>query len=199
MMKNVIFILGISLLLTFGCSTKGQYRTMVEEGLASGVRQDSLFLGLYLGMPSKDFYARCWKLNEQGILQNGPQNLSAQTMLTNMKDTAYLNFYPDFYEDKIADMPVKFNYKTWAPWNKHLHADSLLLDVIDLMEGWYGEGFTKFSHPEKGEVYVKIDGNRRIMLKKADDQFVEGWITDMVIREKVKAATEARKKGEEQS
>jgi len=191
---QILVILGLIFLLVAACTRKGQYRTMVDEGIASGVRHDSLFLGLYLGMPSKEFYGRCWKLNEQGILKNGAQNLSAQYTLYDRRDTMYLNFYPDFFQDKISDMPVRFNYKTWAPWNKELFADSLLLDVVDLMEEWYGEGFVKFSDPEKGEVYVKVDGNRRIMLHTKDDQYVEGWLTDMELKERLKKQKEEAKK-----
>jgi hypothetical protein len=43
-----------------GCSPKAKYERRLKHELASGVRYDSLFMGLYLGMPDKDFYNQCW-------------------------------------------------------------------------------------------------------------------------------------------
>ena len=39
-----------------GCTPKAKYDRMVKRELASGIRNDSIFMGLYLGMPEKDFY-----------------------------------------------------------------------------------------------------------------------------------------------
>ena len=49
-----------------------------------------------------------------------------------LKYPASMNFYPDFYENKICKMRVDFQYDGWAPWNKNLYADSLLPDVVNL-------------------------------------------------------------------
>lgn len=54
-----------------------------------------------------------------------------------------MNFYPNFHDDQIFAMPVFFNYKAWAPWNKELQSDILILEVKALMEKWYGKGFKK--------------------------------------------------------
>ncbi|RMD98128.1 MAG: hypothetical protein D6816_16630, partial [Bacteroidetes bacterium] len=60
-----------------------------------------------------------------------------------------------------------------------LWADSLVLKVKDLMEKWYGPGFIEMKHPEKGTRYVKVDGNRRIILWAVDEQYVKALYSDL--------------------
>ena len=162
---------------------------MIEEGLASGVRNDSLFLGTYLGMNKKDFYAHCWELNKKGIIKQGPSNLSVQHDLDSLAENPiWMHFYPEFIDNKIWKMPVQFRYKAWAPWNRRLFNDSLITcDVIPLAETWFGKGFKEFKHPDKPSVWVKVDGNRlvRIQQKLEDDQIAEMTIADLVVKEKI--------------
>ena len=75
-----------------------------------------------------------------------------------------MRFYPDFYKDKIVDMPVMFSYEGWAPWNKQFHADSLMVKLLPLFKKWYGDDFKTLQHPAQGLVYYKMDGKRRINL-----------------------------------
>ena len=59
------------MLLIAACDTgkKKTYSELVKQGLGKGVREDSLFLGIYLGMSSKDFYGHCWELNKKGVIR----------------------------------------------------------------------------------------------------------------------------------
>ena len=88
-----------------------------------------------------------------------------------LKHPASMNFYPDFYQNKIYKMRVNFQYDSWAPWNKQLYADSLLQDVLKLYKNWYNRGnpFIKINDKEKGMLYVKVDGNRRITIGRYND------------------------------
>jgi hypothetical protein len=90
-----------------------------------------------------------------------------------------MNFYPTFTEGKITEMPVRFKYNGWAPWNKKLSSDSLQLDVLNWYIIMYGDGFMEVEHPTRGKAYVKLDGNRRITLFKSDDMHVWAVYTDM--------------------
>lgn len=195
MKKGILLLL---LATTIFSSCKSDYERMVEEGLASGERNDSLFLGIYLGMTAKDFFAHCWELNKQHLIKQGNANTSVEYEMKELKAPAMMNFYPTFFKDEIHEMPVMFNYVAWAPWNKKLWADSLIEDVKILMETWYGPGFVKMEHPEKGFRYVKVDGNRRIILWKEDDQFVKGLYTDLTKEKEMNAEKEAKKAGEDQ-
>ena len=179
----MILVAGIIVLSS--CTPKARYERKLRQELSTGVRHDSLFMGLYLGMPARDFYLHCWELNRQGLIKQGQGNTTVEyRMDRELNYPATMNFYPTFHEGKIYEMPVKYNYRGWAPWNTKLSADSLLLDVLDLYKKDYGKGFINIAHPEKGNAYIKIDGNRRIAIYKENDLNVWAVFTDMLVNEK---------------
>ncbi len=176
------------LILIAGACRKSEYRRMVERELASGERNDSLFLGFYFGMPADEFYDHCWELNRREMVKQGPENASVQYNLDEFKAPARMNFYPDFHENRIYEMPVLFEYQGWAPWNKEFFSDALIEEVIALLEEWYGQGFVEIRHPEKEDlsVFVKIDGNRQIRVTRHSDRYVKAIFTDLTVEEKSK-------------
>ena len=188
--KFYLLIFLITIITLTSCSKKQHYESLVERELASGVRNDTLFLGLTLGMTSESFYKKCWDLNKQGLIRQGSGNTSvAYEMKEELKFIADVNFYPSFFEDKIYEMPVQFKYKAWAPWNKQMGADSLQVDILSLFESWYGNGFFEISPSERKKAYVKVDGNRRISIYKdpIDDGTVWALYTDLSKEDDVKA------------
>ena len=173
----------ISVCILSGCTPKAKYDRMLRQGLASGVRNDSLFLGLYLGMPQKEFYTHCWKLNQKGLIRQGTRNMTVEYQLRNeFRHPATMDFYPGFVQGKIYEMPVRYFYAGWAPWNKSLSADSLQVDVLNYFEKTYGSGFIEVKHPKRGIAYVKVDGNRQISIFKEDDINVWAVFTDMLVK-----------------
>jgi hypothetical protein len=187
-----IFIAGIVALVVClsacGSSDVREYEKLVDRELASNKRYDSIFLGIYLGMPSKDFYQHCWDLNKQGLITNGSENAS---VLWKMKEgfshSVDLNFYPAFNDRKIFKMTAGFNYEGWAPWNKHLGSDSLKNEVLRLYKKWYGENnFVELKDSLRGSIYVKVDGNRRITIGRYDDIHVKVDYTDLLIEKQLK-------------
>jgi len=194
MMKNTFFWLAPVLIfgLIFGCSPKAEYESKLKRELASGIRYDSLFLGLYLGMPQKDFYTHCWKLNKQGLVMQGGTNRTVEYFVKNeLKYPATMNFYPNFVNDKISEMPVRFVYSGWAPWNKELTSDKLQAEVLLWYKRLYGNDFIEVQHPTKGFAYIKIDGNRRISIYKEDELHVMAVFTDMLIKKEEVDTTKA--------
>ncbi len=174
----------------FGCSPRAKYERRLKQELASGVRQDSLFMGLYLGMPQLDFYTHCWKLNRSGLIKQGPNNTTVEYKLKNeLKYPATMHYYPEFFQHKIYEMPVRFMYNGWTPWNKKLSADNLEKDILKWYKKIYGDGFIVVSHPKYGKAYVKIDGNRRITIFKEDDSHVWAVFTDMLVKKKLDSPT----------
>jgi hypothetical protein len=153
-------------------------------------KYDSLFLGIHLGMPRQEFYEHCAELNKQKVFTHGPTNTSVQFMLVNeLEKPVMMRFYPDFFKDKIVDMPVTFSYESWAPWNKEYSSEVLLPAMAAVFKKWYGDGFKIMEHPTMGTLYYKIDGKRRINLFIRDDQYVQAVFTDMELdreREKEK-------------
>lgn len=165
------------------CSPKAEYDRKLKQELSSGIRQDSIFMGIYLGMPEKKFYLHCWNLNKRGVIRQGETNTTVEYEIKNeLKYPGLMDFYPNFNEGKIYEMPVKIKYKGWAPWNKELSSDRLQEDVLNWYEQVYGKGFLKVRHPERGFAYVKLDGNRRITIFKADDLYVWVVFTDMLVK-----------------
>ena len=176
---NIIPVL-VAGLLIFGCSPRSRYDSRLEHELASGVRYDSIFMGIYLGMPDKDFYAHCWMLNREGLIKQSPSNLAVEYELEDeLNFPATMHFYPEFRQGKIVEMPVRFIYNGWAPWNKDLSVDALQSEVLKWFEQGYGDGFLKVEHPDHGMAYVKIDGNRRITIFKQDEMHVWAVFKDM--------------------
>jgi hypothetical protein len=162
------------------CSPGAQYNRKLKKELASGVRHDSIFMGLYLGMPEKAFYAHCWKLNRQGLVRQGESNTTVRfEMKGNLKYPALMDFYPKFREGKIFEMPVRFVYSGWAPWNKEMSAEKLQKDVLSYYRKIYGKDFISVRHPQKGTAWIRIDGNRRITIVKEDDMHVWAIFTDL--------------------
>lgn len=156
---------------------------------------DSLFLGFNLGMEKQVFFDHCWDYNKRKILIHGTANKTVLYQLTDVvKSPVSMNFYPSFYEDKIFEMPVTFNYEAWAPWNRQYHSDSLFVDMLKVFKKWYGDDFKEVNHPEMGKVYYKLEGRRRINLYIKDDRFVQAVFTDMKVEKELEklAQEEAR-------
>lgn len=182
-MKNGLWIGLIVSISLLGCN-QSEYQKMLKRELDRNVRYDSLFLGISFGMDAKDFYTHCWQLNKKGLIMQGPSNLSVQYELhkPEVNSKVFMWFYPDFKDNKISKMPVEFSYEAFAPWNKEMSSDSLLVEVKDLFEKWYGGKFIKETN-EAGDktVWVKVDGNRRIRLYKKSISTVRGDFTDMTL------------------
>ena len=178
-----LLLLLISGFIISGCSPRTKYENMMKHELARGVRYDSLFMGLYFGMPERDFYMHCWKLNKKGLIKQGESNTTVNYELKDeLKYPGTMDYYPKFMQGKIFEMPVRFIYKGWAPWNKKLSSDNLEVDVLKWYEKVYGDGFIKVKHPKRGIAYVKVNGNRRITIFKEDDMHVWAVFTDMSVK-----------------
>ena len=176
---------GLFLLIVNSCKEKSaeeKYQALVKKELASGKKMDSIFFGIRLGMVRKDFYVHCWEMNKKGMFSDGRGNEFVLYKLNKeLNYPADMNFYPDFKDSVITRMRVNVQYQGWAPWNKHLGADSLLPDVLNMYKKWYptGNDFIRLQDPKKGIEYVKVDGNRQITINKADDIMVNVLFEDL--------------------
>ena len=170
----------VAALLMVGCSPKSRYDQKLKRELASGIRHDSLFLGMHFGMSDKNFYTLCWELNREGVIRQSNSNTSViYDPGEKLKHSATMEFYPKFLNEKIVEMPVKFFYDGWAPWNKELSSAQLVDDIRNWFENEYGKGFISVTHPSRGKAFTKIDGNRRITIYQEDDLYAWAIFTDM--------------------
>ena len=168
-------------LLVGGCTPGKTYERRLKRELASGIRCDSLFMGISFGMTENEFFDACWKMNRNSLIKQGSSNKSVEyDMKDELKYPATMNFYPVFEEGKIAEMLVRFIYNGWAPWNKELSTVKLARDVKLWCEDSYGKGFITVKHATKGEAYTKIDGNRRITIYNENDLYVWAIFTDLL-------------------
>ena len=171
------------LLLTCACTPKNKYEEMVEAGLASKVRYDSLFFGLHFNMTADEFFQHCFEMNQQGIFFQNPNGTEVQYKFKNeFKDTVIFNFFPNLENKAIHELRGHLYYQHWTPYQKKYSADSLQLEVVELFERWYGGTFVKIPNPQEllGDIYVKIDGNRKISIyNNLDNRKVEVWFVDI--------------------
>ena len=165
-----------------------QYNRLVKSELASNKRVDSIFFDIKFGMTGKEFFAYCWEMNKKGLFTDGQSNTAVLYRLNHneLKYPASMNFYPELDKNQINKMMVTFQYDGWAPWNKHLFSDSLLLDVLQLYKKWYSKGnpFIEIKEPGKSTIYIKVDGNRRIVIGKKDDMVVKADYTNLFTEQK---------------
>ena len=170
-----------------GCSPRTKYERTLARELASGVRHDSLFMGIYLGMSDKDFYTHCWELNHEGLIKQGATNTSVEYQIKDeLEHPATMNFYPVFEDGRIVEMTVRFSYNGWAPWNKELCPENLAIDIRHWYEQLYGKGFITVEHSEHGKAFVKVDGNRRITIFNEPDLSAWAIFTDMTAERQMK-------------
>lgn len=150
--------------------------------------QDSLFLGMHLGMEQQAFFDHCTDLNRQKLITQGPGgSTSVEHRMKDIFDSeVVMRFFPTFIDHKIFEMPVTYNYAAWAPWNKQYQSDILLDRILEKYKDWYGEDFKLLNHKTQGKVYYKIDGKRRINLFIKDDQFVQAVFTDLKTEKRLK-------------
>jgi hypothetical protein len=178
----ILFIcLGISVNACKNDSIK-KLANIEKQELAKGIRNDSLFMGLYLGMPKQDFFNHCWQMNKKGLFTDG----SGQTVVYQLGKLysdypIQINFFPRFENDKISELPILFTYKTLDPYNPKMHTAKLMEEVKKLMEKWYGNGFfiTPLSFSSSGKGYAKVTGNRRILIFVEKDFEVMVVISDL--------------------
>ncbi len=179
---SCILALFLAGLILFSCSPKSRYDRKLTHELASGERNDTIFMGIYLGMSDKDFYTHCWTLNREGLIRQGNSNMSVERVLDKeLPYPATMNFYPNFGHGKITELPVRFVYNGWSPWTKELSAENLQKDVLAWFKKLYGGGYISVEHPLRGSAFIKLDGNRRITIYTENDMYVWAVFKDMSV------------------
>ncbi len=170
---NKLYIYTLLFVLLLGAckrTPEEQYLSLESEELATKVRYDQLFKGLYLGMKDSTFFDFCLKKNIHKEFFQGGQKNSAWIM-TKIKvpndRTLEVNFFPTFKARKIAELNAAFYYQDAAvAWKVGASNDKLLNEVIQLLESWYQRKFIKINSPFffKNDVFVTVRGNCRIVV-----------------------------------
>ena len=187
-LKNSVKFLIIFFLLTQLSCNKSEYTKLVNNEMAKNIVNDSLIFGMTFGQTRKLFFDQCWKLNNQKIINQGSSNNFVEYQLPKKKRDSInspitLLFYGIFNKEKImTGMDMKFRYVAWSLWNKSLQSDKLVPVVKDSLKTWFpGNDFIVIpAKKTKGEIHVKIDGNRRILIEPiTDSRTVDVRIDDL--------------------
>ncbi len=186
---KIIFKLVPIAIITFFFSCSGsEYSQLVRREMAKGVIHDSLLFDLKFGQHKQDFFRSCWQLNQKGLVSQGPGSKSVKYELPIDADAPLatsitLLFFGDFNEENImTGMDLEFYYNAWSLWNKSLQSDMLLPVVMDSLKKWYpGNDFIRVPLKNDSlEIYVKVDGNRRITIKPIDhEKTIKAKIDDL--------------------
>jgi len=188
--KYTILQVTWSFLILFGCNPEYKLEKTIEEELATGIKNDSLFLGLEFGITMQEFFDHCRELNSQGLVREGSKNMSVEYIF---KDSLDQPLAFNFYADRESNGPIhkyytSFNYYAFA-LNRHLYSDQLMEMLPSILMDWYG-GNEPFNVAKDGKEYLyKIDGNRMIELYVYDLSTVVATYYDLSqpkIRESIK-------------
>lgn len=183
-MKRIFSAL-FSALIFVACES--EYTKLVRSELARNITMDSLVFNVRFGDTKKEFYDHCWQLNKKGLITNGPKNAMVQYIFIDSifhrePTSIRFLFYGDFDETgRIKGMDCEFGYPGWSPWNTRYSADSLQSKVVRIVQKWYGGNqFIKVHFDDTQNLWVKVDGNRRIVVKKINQQDVSMSIHNLL-------------------
>ena len=183
------FLISILIFITIISCQTNPYLELEKKELSSGVRYDSLFLGVKFGMTSKEFYAHCWDLNRKKLITQGPSNNSVRYYLPteSIGQKIEMLFYPVFDNDIVYEVNTTFSYTAWAPWNKETSSDYLIDEVREILSEWYNSKFYEIKNPKNNStLYTTVSGNRRIVITKVSEREVRARYTDLTIEKKIK-------------
>lgn len=135
---------------------------------------DTVFYNLTFGMTKQSFRDTCWKLNKTDDFGEGGNALMIQHLIKTDYDLPVnMNFYPEFSNDRLYQVPIIYHYQSWAPWNRQLFADSLIMRIAKKYEQDYHIMFTKKKTEDGRPAYYNYTGPRKILLTIQDDQYVK--------------------------
>jgi hypothetical protein len=183
--KSLLFCIGI-IVFSIACrNVEKKNLTYVEQQeLAKGIRTDSLFLGLYLGMLKEDFLQHCWQMNKKGMFSEGMgKSVEYQFSKQASGYAIQMNFYPHFVQDKMNELPAIFSYKGLDTSNPKVKTETLVVEVKKLMEQWYGNDFFITQLPTGKKGYAQVKGNRRILIFVEKEFEVIVVATDLTVRQ----------------
>ncbi len=189
-MMNLRFLkYSISLILVglglSGCF-QSDYTKLVKAELDKGIRVDSLLLGINFGDTRDEFYGKCFDLNKQQLITQGPggatvQYLFKDSLVHESPTDLRLLFIPVFDQnDVIIEMNLEFSYPAWAPWNELYQSDKLKEKVLKLLQHWYKGNEFITAEIDNNKVPVKLDGNRRMLVYLKDTQNVVVKVQDIL-------------------
>ena len=81
----------------------------------------------------------------------------------------------------MTGLDMRFYFLGWAPWNDSLQSNKALPTAMKKLMEWYpGSDFMLIENENiPNQSYVKIDGNRQIVVHIMDDRYVRAQLIDL--------------------
>lgn len=180
-LRFVSFFIAVLLL----ASCESDYTRLVKRELSKEVREDSLLLGIKFGHTREEFYGRCFDLNKKRIVVQGVgfsvMYIIKDSLSAERSPDINMMFYPRFDSANIIKgMDIELFYPGWAAGSHELGSDTLRNRLVKIFRTWYkGNDFMNVTI-DKEDVLVKVDVNRRIIIKLEDEKRVLVHIQDLV-------------------
>ena len=148
------------------------YLNLLNKESESKDQVDSIFYGIHLKMTASEFYDHCRKMYKKGIF-NGDYDMQVVVKLAEpFERPVKLIFYPSFDKPFISKLISHFSYVDANIFKKADRSNVLMKELIPILRTWYGGNeFLEMpsGNPLKGPGYVKIDGNRKIIVSESDN------------------------------
>ena len=167
---------------------QSEYEKVVAQERAKGIEHKEMIFDMEIGLTKKDFYGKCWQLNKDKLVAQGPGNqyvrhvLDSVSPIYNPSSKMEMLFFGLFdEEDVMRGMRFRFSYTAWAPWNKELQPEELQKEIKQMMMLLFpgNEFFDLDKQVNDSPIAVKIDGNRLITVFVFDNRFVQAYIEDL--------------------
>jgi hypothetical protein len=165
-------VLGFTILVLFfliSCR-QSEYNKLIKEEMSKNIIHDTILLGHKFGQTKDEFFEICWQLNKKKIVKQGGKSNTVEYIIPKGASSPAIKmlFYGKFNEkDIMTGIEAEFSYPAWSLWNKNYHSDKLALALKDTLKSWFpGNEFIVINGSKlKKEFFVKIDGNRQIVIE----------------------------------
>lgn len=149
------------------------YADALEEELQREEMFDSLFHGIRFKMTQNTFFDYVQKKHLEGLFTANSSFEIVIDISEGFKRPVNFVFYPKFNKPFIELIPARFSYVNVNLFDKNYGSGVLIQEVAREMMKWYrGRNFIEipprnlFERPS----LIKIDGNRKIVLKENESQ-----------------------------
>lgn len=183
--KKIFLVFLIFTNCCISCNLNSPYANLIKSELRSGKQVNDLIMGFEFGMSKDLYFDRCAELNKLKEITSGGRNFSPEKILIpNNSDgkKIKMSFFGTFDDKRILNgLDVRFNFLGWSSWNKEYQSSVLLEQIKDSLLSWFhGNNFLAVEiEGINKETYVKVDGNRRIILYTVDTKDVALKIDDL--------------------
>lgn len=171
--KYILSILIVLLIVC--CTTASKYEKLIDTEMSKDIRHDSIFLGFNFGAPKSDFFIVCKELNSKRLIVQADKSGFVQYFFppktATDKDLKVLLWGTFNKAQLMTGLKFEFSHIAWAPWNEASKPDNLIPVIQTKLLEWFpGNDFVDITSKDKDDmIWVKIDGNRRIVIEAPDN------------------------------